>query len=172
MFPSRISNMYKVKLFLLFSPMHPNFFFLSPKVCWYFSAWSLYFHTDSLIWGWLYKTVLFMGSQTMTRRSYRQFTDHCCIYSWHWYMGGQDSSLGPWCMGLDLTNSTIEYFCSWMNANCYWGSRHDKRCVIQPRYWHYSQKDIFLKSWMFIEHYWMIFFIYHNEQFNSSTLIC
>lgn len=70
----------KVKLFLLFSLMHPSFFF-QPVVCWNFSARNLDFYKGSVSCGWLSQTVFPRGSQTVAKLAWAR-TKVSMYYPW------------------------------------------------------------------------------------------
>lgn len=90
----------QVILFLLPSPVHTThflnlfFFFLTPIVCWSFSAGNLSFHKGSLVHAWLSDTVALQGLQTTAKRGWGWFTGHCRVhrpdqglyayYTMHW----------------------------------------------------------------------------------------
>jgi len=94
--------MYKVKLFLLFSPMHPNFFFFLQKCA-----------GTSLVEAWVSTQIVSSEGDCIRQFSSwaprpwpREDIDSLQIIAVStagtelcmpitWYMGGQDSSLGP-----------------------------------------------------------------------------
>jgi len=80
-----ISDMGKVKLFLLHCLVHPDIlFYFAPVICWNFSAGLLDFHKGSLIREWFCKTVFSRSAHTMARRHWNKFVDHCRVHSQNW----------------------------------------------------------------------------------------